>query len=70
MASKKARNKNQSDLFEYFHVDPDAWPHEPEIDQVVRDVINPRRDLVSWRGRGCQEEPKRRAPGLLRLCES
>src|SRR5687768_17067849 len=45
MASKKGRKERQHDLFEFFHVNPDAWPYEPEIDQIVRDVIKPRHEL-------------------------
>jgi CubicO group peptidase (beta-lactamase class C family) len=47
MASKKVRKEKQYDLFEFFHVNPNALPHEPQIDKIVNDVINPHnRDRV------------------------
>lgn len=41
MTSRKVRKNKQYDLFEFFHVDPNAWPSEPVIDEVVNGVINP-----------------------------
>ena len=41
MASRKVHKEKQRDLFESFHVDPNAWPHEPRIDKIVNDLINP-----------------------------
>src|SRR5215203_4686892 len=41
MASKK-RRKSRNDLFDYYQVDENAWPCEPEIDKIVNDAINPR----------------------------
>ncbi len=47
MASKKVHKVKHYDLFESFHVNPDAWPQEPQIDKVVNELINPKgRDRV------------------------
>ena len=47
MASRKVQKEKHYDLFEFFHVNPNAWPHEPQIDKLVNDVINPHnRDRV------------------------
>lgn len=43
MASKKAHKEKYYDFFKFFHVNPDAWPYDPQIDNVVNDVINPKR---------------------------
>lgn len=45
MASKKVRKRKQRDLFEFFQVDPNYFVQQPEIDQIVFDVIKPDRDL-------------------------
>ncbi len=41
MASKKVRSAKHYDLFEYFNVNEPAWPDEPQIDQIVNNIINP-----------------------------
>ncbi len=47
MASRKVRREKSYDLFDYFHVNQNAWPHEPQIDKIVNDLINPEdRDRV------------------------
>jgi CubicO group peptidase (beta-lactamase class C family) len=47
MASRKVHKEKHYDLFEFFHVNPNAWPHEPQIDKIVNHVINPQnRDRV------------------------
>ncbi len=47
MASRKVRKEKHYDLFEYFKVNPNAWPQEPPIDKIVNDLINPhKRDRV------------------------
>lgn len=42
MASRKVQKEKHYDLFESFHVDPNAWPQEPLIDKIVNDLINPK----------------------------
>ena len=42
MASRKVHSRKHYDLFDYFHVNQNPWPHEPQIDKIVSDVINPR----------------------------
>ncbi len=47
MASKKVHREKPYDLLDFFHVDQNAWPYEPEIDKLVMDLINPEdRDRV------------------------
>jgi len=41
MASRKVHRQKHYDLFDYFHVNQNAWPHEPQIDKIVNDLINP-----------------------------
>lgn len=41
MAAKKARKEKDQDLLDYFHVDTNNWVHEPEIDNLVNNLINP-----------------------------
>lgn len=41
MASRKARKEKDQDLFDYFGIDTNNWVHEPEIDQLVTNLINP-----------------------------
>lgn len=41
MASKKVDQQKHYDVFEFFHVDPNAWPVEPQIDEIVRSIIKP-----------------------------
>jgi len=42
MAARKLHKEKRYDLFEYFQVNPNAWPHEPQIDNIVNDLINPK----------------------------
>ena len=42
MASKKVREETPFDTFEYFKVDQNAWPHDPQVDKIVNDIINPK----------------------------
>jgi CubicO group peptidase (beta-lactamase class C family) len=47
MASRKVHREKSHDLLDFFHVDQNAWPYEPEIDKLVMDLINPEdRDRV------------------------
>jgi CubicO group peptidase (beta-lactamase class C family) len=47
MALRKVHKEKHYDLFESFHVNPSAWPQEPQIDKIVNDLINPKgRDRV------------------------
>jgi CubicO group peptidase (beta-lactamase class C family) len=47
MTSRKIHREKHRDVFEYFHVNEDAWPQEPQIDKIVNDLINPKgRDRV------------------------
>src|SRR6266481_8075488 len=47
MAPKKVHREKPYDLLDFFHVDQNAWPYEPEIDKLVMDLINPEdRDRV------------------------
>jgi len=42
MASKKVRRDPPLDFFEYFRVDQNAWPVDPQVDKIVNDIINPK----------------------------
>jgi CubicO group peptidase (beta-lactamase class C family) len=47
MASKNAHSENSYDTFDYFKVNQNPWPNEPQIDKIVNDLINPEgRDRV------------------------
>jgi CubicO group peptidase (beta-lactamase class C family) len=47
MASRKVHKEKSVDTLDYFHVNQNAWPHEPQIDKIVNDLINPEdRDRV------------------------
>lgn len=47
MGSKKKPRETPTDPFDDFNVDQNAWRHEPQIDQLVDDLINPEgRDRV------------------------
>jgi len=39
MASRKVRKKKKDELFDVFQVDPTCWPQEPEIHNIVTDLI-------------------------------
>ena len=39
MASRKVRRKKEQDVFEFFQVDAHYWPQEPEIHNIVTDLI-------------------------------
>src|SRR5262249_12976225 len=39
MASRKVRRKKNQDIFNFFHVDQHYWPYEPEIHNIVTDLI-------------------------------
>jgi len=41
MTSRKVHREKPYDLFDFFHVDQNAWPYEPEIDKLVMELINP-----------------------------
>jgi CubicO group peptidase (beta-lactamase class C family) len=41
MPARKLHQKKHRDLFDYFGVNPNAWPHEPQVDNLVNHVINP-----------------------------
>ena len=41
MASRKLHREKSRDLFDYFNVNQNAWPHEPQIDEIVNEQINP-----------------------------
>jgi len=41
MASSKVHREKSHDLLDFFHVDQNAWPYEPQIDKIVNDLINP-----------------------------
>lgn len=41
MASKKVHREKRRDLFEYFNVNQNSCPPEPQIDQLVTELINP-----------------------------
>jgi CubicO group peptidase (beta-lactamase class C family) len=42
MASRKVHTQKPIDTFDYFNVNQNAWPQEPQIDQIVNGLINPR----------------------------
>ncbi len=47
LASETAHRKKPVDTFGYFKVNENAWPHDPQIDKIVTDLINPEdRDRV------------------------
>ncbi len=47
MASRKVHREKSYDLFDYFKVNQNPWPQEPQIDKIVNDLINPEdRDRV------------------------
>jgi CubicO group peptidase (beta-lactamase class C family) len=47
MASRKVHRKTSRDILDYFNVNQNAWPHEPQFDKIVNDQINPHdRDRV------------------------
>lgn len=47
MTSGKVYRKTSHDTLDYFNVNQNAWPHEPQIDKIVNDLINPEgRDRV------------------------
>ena len=39
MASRKVSRKKEQDVFEFFQADPHYWPQEPEIHNIVTDLI-------------------------------
>ena len=41
MASRKVRKEKDQDLFDFFRVDTNSLVHEPEIDKLVTNLINP-----------------------------
>jgi CubicO group peptidase (beta-lactamase class C family) len=41
MPARKLHQRKRRDLFEYFGVNPNAWPQEPQVDNLVNHVINP-----------------------------
>ena len=41
MASRKVRKEKDQDLFDFFRVDTNSLIHEPEIDKLVTNLVNP-----------------------------
>jgi len=42
MASRKVHRESCIDTFAYFKVNQNAWPQDPQIDNLVNDLINPK----------------------------